>query len=87
MKLSKAVTSRKGNEFIVELELGAYSVESFRVTDLNGKELYLGSGGIRGNDREDYLIKTVQDIALMIDEKYNNYAALKSFEEWDGVIK
>ncbi|MGM7720680.1 hypothetical protein [Metabacillus sp. Hm71] len=87
MKLTKTVTSRKGNKFIVELELGTSHIESFKATDLNGNVLYVGQGGLRGSgDKEDYLIKTVQDLALLIDEKYNNYAALKSFEEWDGVI-
>ncbi|MED3562345.1 hypothetical protein [Bacillus xiapuensis] len=87
MKLTKTVTSRRGNVYIVDLTLVGNDINFVTVKDENGKEVFVGSGGLnRKYNKNNYLVESVHDIILHVEEKYSNYESLKAFEIWNGKI-
>jgi hypothetical protein len=85
MNLTKKVISRKGNVYFVKLQLDSNPLVIYEIEDIEGKILLKGVATSR-HKGENSLIKEVQDLVLMAEENYKDYDALKSFEDWDGVI-
>jgi hypothetical protein len=85
MKLNKKVTSRNGNDYIVNININDDS-GTIRVNNEDGELLFMGSIGTNTTNDNNYLINCVKDIILYIEEKYPSHGDLVSFENWDGNI-
>lgn len=89
MKLNKIVTSRSGRQYDVSLNLERNEIINYIVTNLKGDLLWKGSGAIVMADNKDanYLVKATENIILFMEECYSDIDHVRSFEDWDGIIK
>lgn len=88
LKITKNITSRKGNKYEINLDLLGRGDDSFEFCLKSNDEKIVARGSWRNtHDGDDSLIKMVRDIVMKIEGDSDKKNSLNVFEKWDGVIE